>query len=147
MRLIKKDLLDNDSGLILHGVNCQRKMNSGVAKAIRNKWPIVYEKYYNNGRGAHLLGTFQPIVISESLVIGNCYTQEFYGRSLGPFASLDAICVSLTSAAMFSKECKLELKMPKIGAGLGGLPWNEVAEVIDNVEKNLNVVFNIHYID
>ncbi len=36
-KYIKGNLLDHD-GPIAHGVNCQGKMNSGVAKAIRDKY-------------------------------------------------------------------------------------------------------------
>ena len=40
-----------EHAIIVHGVNCQGKMNSGVAKAIREAFPVVYEEYmklYNN---------------------------------------------------------------------------------------------------
>ena len=37
-KLINGDLLNANTDFICHQVNCQGKMNSGVAKAIRNKW-------------------------------------------------------------------------------------------------------------
>ena len=43
--IIDGNLLDSDATVICHQVNCQGKMNSGVAKAIRNKYPRVYEEY------------------------------------------------------------------------------------------------------
>ena len=39
---VRGDLLNVRDGLILHGVNCQRKMNAGIAKQIREKYPEVY---------------------------------------------------------------------------------------------------------
>ena len=42
---IKGNLLDTNCQYICHQVNCQGKMNSGVAKAIRDKWPEVYIQY------------------------------------------------------------------------------------------------------
>ena len=39
------NLLDSNADIIIHQVNCQGAMNSGVAKAIREKWPIVFDKY------------------------------------------------------------------------------------------------------
>ena len=43
----KMNLLEADVDYICHQVNCQGKMNSGVAKAIRERWPIVYTTYWN----------------------------------------------------------------------------------------------------
>ena len=45
IRVVKGNLLDAREIVIAHQVNCQKKMNSGVAKAIREKYPEVYEKY------------------------------------------------------------------------------------------------------
>ena len=48
---VKQDLTTSDADYICHQVNCQGKMNSGVAKAIRERWPVVFEQYmktYNN---------------------------------------------------------------------------------------------------
>ena len=37
--VVKGNLLDAKETIIAHQVNCQRKMNSGVAKAIKEKYP------------------------------------------------------------------------------------------------------------
>ena len=44
IRYIKGDITKSNCDIICHQVNCQGKMNSGVAKAIRAKWPKVYEE-------------------------------------------------------------------------------------------------------
>lgn len=52
MKYIKKDITTVNWGIIAHGVNCRGRMSSGVAAAIRSKWPIVYDKYremYDDG--------------------------------------------------------------------------------------------------
>ena len=41
--LVAQEELNLD--IICHQVNCQGKMNSGIAKQIREKWPVVYKKY------------------------------------------------------------------------------------------------------
>jgi len=146
MNLIKEDILKNTSGLLIHGVNCQKKMGSGIAKKIRDKWPIVFEEYAKKGKGKHLLGTFQPVTIEEGFVIGNCFTQEYYGRSGGPYADLNAIRKSLTLAAKWAKHKNMKLKMPKIGVGLGGLEWTQVSKIVSEVEKNVGIEIDVYYI-
>ena len=90
-----------EHAIIVHGVNCQGKMNSGVAKAIREAFPVVYEEYmklYNNkqhggtvdgqtwsrfldsNRNDPLLGMAQVVRVGKTLYVGNLFTQQFYGR-------------------------------------------------------------------
>ena len=39
------NLLDSSADIIAHQTNCSGSMNSGVAKAIKEKYPRVYEQY------------------------------------------------------------------------------------------------------
>ena len=39
------DLLDAPVDYICHQVNCQGRMGSGIAKQIKERWPVVYEGY------------------------------------------------------------------------------------------------------
>ncbi len=54
---------------ICHQVNCQGAMNSGVAKAIRTEYPIVYEnyikKYDETDRKELLLGDIQIVPLYD----------------------------------------------------------------------------------
>ena len=52
MDFIQKDITTERHGLIIHGVNCQGVMGSGVALAIRNKWPVVYDEYKKHRQGS-----------------------------------------------------------------------------------------------
>ena len=136
---VQGDLLNVRDGLILHGVNCQRRMNSGIAKQIRKKYPEVYENYMKSSSGSSMLGEFVPVPISPFLIVGNCYTQEFYGNDGKLYASLTAIEKSLTMAMLY---CTLNdiyrISMPKIGAALGGLNWEDVEKVVNNVFENFS---------
>lgn len=39
------NLLDAPVDYICHQVNCQGRMASGIAKRIRERWPVVYDAY------------------------------------------------------------------------------------------------------
>ena len=45
MEWVKGDLLEANLDYYCHQVNCQGKMGSGIAKSIKEKWPIVYKEY------------------------------------------------------------------------------------------------------
>lgn len=148
---IKSDITSVYSGLTLHGVNCQGAFGSGVAGAIRKKFPEAYRQFKLSPTGKDMLGEFVPIEISDypNLVIGNCYTQEYYGNDGKQYASLDAIHDSLSKAFLYATLNSIyNVNMPKIGSGLGGLNWNEVESVVAKLYSNFsnNFKLKIYYI-
>ena len=141
MKYIEKDISTVDRGVIAHGVNCQGKMNSGVAKILKDKWPIIAKTYSQIPPDRGLLGMCSMIAIEHpTLYVANCYTQFNYGKR-GKFASPQAIHDSLTHAFGFARLLKLPLYMPLIGAGRGGLDWQrEVESVIRNLDEEFDEV-------
>lgn len=147
LHYINKDITTVEKGVIAHGVNCMGKMGSGVAFAIRRKWPIVFEKYSsfviaNNASSpsASLLGRVQFTQVGLELVVANCFTQIFYGRG-AVHAIPEAIKQSLTIVCNFANHGEFDLYIPKIGAGLGGLNWERDVEPIVKklADENENV--------
>lgn len=136
MKFKKQDITTVTAGLVVHGVNCQGVMGSGVAKAIKDKWPIVYAKYLDNGKGRHLLGNSHIITINDSLFVGNCYTQVNFGPGDKPYASLDAVRRSLSGAFSWASTLGITLHSPMIGCGLGGLEWANVKDIyVDLIDE------------
>jgi len=125
------DLLSNTRGILVHGVNCQGQMNSGVAKAVRAKYPVAYSAYaticvplVSHNTQNTLLGTTQFVHIEENeLYVANCFTQEFYGKAGKRYASPEAIETCMRSVASFAENLALPVYMPIMGCGLGGLSW------------------------
>ena len=134
----KGDLLESECDYICHQVNCQGKMNSGIAKAIRETWPIVFEKYSNyykscNDLNLSMLGEIQLVKINDSQFICNLFSQEYYGYDGRRYTSYDAFWNCLN---------ELKLQIPKgtkiafpygIGCVRGGANWNIVYKMIEEV--------------
>lgn len=130
-----KDITTVDRGMIAHGVNCQRAMGAGVAKAIKDKWPIIYQVYMAYPADPNMLGVHHWVAVGEDLYVANCYTQVFCGSN-GRYADPQAIYKSLFGVCTIAQEKKLPLYIPKIGAGLGGLSWtDEVEPVIKQLDE------------
>lgn len=130
MRYETKNITEIETGIIAHGVNCQCRMGSGVALAIRNKWPKAYDSYIAVPKEIQhkFLGTAMIVMVGEfedenPLYVANCFTQLNYGRDNFKYASPDAISSSLEQCFIFGITKGLDLYIPKIGAGLGGLSW------------------------
>lgn len=126
---INQNVTDVTKGIIAHGVNCQRKMGSGVAKAIRAKWPIVYERYMEYDFSEHALGLTHIIAIDDQLWVANCYTQQYYGYDKKQqYASMDAVKKTLADVFCYASNMQVPVYLPKIGCGRGGLNWEAQVE-------------------
>lgn len=145
LEIINRDLTTIEHGIICHGVNCQGKMGSGVANAIRNKWQFVYTQYKElcdaiAGPSSQLLGAAQILMVEDpDLYVANCFTQNFYGYE-GRYAELSAINQSIDYVHQQADALHLDVYLPKIGAGLGGLDWDmEVCPLIESINQRWKV--------
>lgn len=148
MKYTRKDITEVKSGIIAHGVNCLRVMGSGAALAIRNKWPIVYERYRIMPMGKEMLGQAHFIYVDEGLYVANCYTQLNFGGDGRRYASIDAVRESLGSCFSFADLMELPLNTVKIASDLGGLDWEtEVKPIYEELEEKFpDVDLTIYYI-
>lgn len=135
---VKGNLLDA-KGIILHGCNAQGVMGSGVANAIRAKWPRVYEEYVDfiqNSGGCALADEYMGEVFWVELGdvwVGNCITQEFYGRDGLKYLSYDAIDRCMQEVARVAPQFPgADINFPLIGCGLAGGYWPVVEAIIEH---------------
>ena len=132
MKTVEGDLLDIDEGLICHQVNICGVFNAGLAKQIRDKYPIVFE-CYNKRYKSNLwtLGDVQAVKVTDTLTVANIAAQATYGRS-GLHTNYDALKQGIKKIA---DKFKGQIYIPeKIGCGLAGGDWEIV---FDMIEKEL----------
>ena len=142
MRFLNGDVTEAPEEFIAHGCNAQGVMGSGVAKAIRAKWPGAYQIYraLYEGTGRLPLGTVQwyDDYVNDKVII-NCITQEFYGYDGRRYASPEAIktCLDKIATALHDEDYDKPVKIaiPWIGCGLGGLNKNELIKIVGSVES------------
>ena len=149
MKEIAGNILDVTRGIIVHGCNCQGVMGAGVAKAIKEKWPRVdanYRMQYNDG--AVFLGDIQVCTkkpdlrlfdkynswttpdLPDEVIVINAFTQFSYGTEKRQ-VDYDAVSACFAKVRMIARDTGLPVFFPKIGAGLGGGDWAEIAPRIE----------------
>ena len=139
MKIITKigNLMGVTKGHIAHGCNARGVMGSGVALAVKRKYPGAYEDYMTEYNKAGLkLGMVYPYMPSTELVIWNAITQEGFGQPTRN-CSYDAIqtCFEdINHAVGQTGEIGVvkEIHIPFIGAGLGGGSWNIIKAIIED---------------
>lgn len=126
------NLLDVTEGVIVHGCNAQGVMASGVALAIKEKYPKAYEAYksFEAKHGLRLSSVSVRQEISHTLWVANMITQEFYGRDPKvQYASYGAIHLGFEKLHNFMDK-DLSFHFPKIGAGYGNGDWDTIEQLI-----------------
>ncbi len=131
----KGDLLASDIRHLIQGCNSRGVMGSGVAKAIRDKYPQAYRDYrdvYNNN-GLNL-GDIVVSVQDDGTVIHNAITQKDYGRdSSKVYVSYWAIAEVFRKIESWGIK---EIAMPMLGAGLARGDWTVISAIIENTLIN-----------
>lgn len=141
IKIINGNLLDSTADVILHQVNCQGKMNSGVAKAIREKWPEVFIKYSEFcSSGNAKLGKCLPVKISDKRVVVNMFSQENYGYDKKLYTSYDAVntCLANLKNYMVINGFK-SLSLPyNMCCCRGGGDWDVIMALLNANFRNSN---------
>lgn len=139
---IKGDLFTTDCKVIVHGCNAQGVMGSGVAKIIRDKYPKAYNEYrteYERNVYSLPIGNIIPVWTNSKMII-NAITQDYYGQDGKRYVSYDAVAKSMHEVNKFCLGYNYkEVAMPQIGAGLGGGDWNVIAAIIESELKDVQV--------
>lgn len=134
MTIIRKQgsLLDA-KGIIVHGCNAQGVMGSGVALAIKKKWPQVYREYVEAyALGGWTVGEAQLIQdVEEGVHVINAITQEFYGKQPCRYVSYDGVAMAFNAIKHDALALKCPVNFPLLGAGLGGGDWVIISTIID----------------
>ena len=126
------DLLTVSEGIIVHGCNAQRAMGSGVALAIKKKYPEAFQAYAEEEAlyPGKTIWYDAEDHYGKQLFIANCITQDKYGRDGVRYVNYAALVKCFME--VFSKAwCYgYDVNFPKIGAGLGGGNWEIIEQLI-----------------
>lgn len=128
---------EHNAQAFAHGVNCVGVMGAGIAKEFRRRWPMMYEYY----REPRILAWIEPgdclpwvqddrTPLQPVATVFNLATQY----NIGPHArydwleqALDRMCEIASYSSVTS------IAMPAIGCGIGGLAWDRVRSVVEDV--------------
>jgi O-acetyl-ADP-ribose deacetylase (regulator of RNase III) len=159
LREFSGDLFKSDCDVICHQVNCKGVMGMGLNKAIRKRYPIVFEQYNNfvtnntfyvkgiPENSSEFLGLCQIVKIGDGKYIANLFGQEDYGREQKQYTNYDALLCSLFALrrlVLFGGYNIKSIAFPcNLGCGFAGGDWNKVREMIISVFAALDVRVDI----
>lgn len=129
------DFLGGTELIVVHGCNAQGKMNSGAAKAVRQKYPEAYEAYMRMYAEQGLqVGSVCKAVVNYKHIV-NLVTQDRYGYDGVQYVNYEkmrqAFIVLNAWVSLFGFAPGVKVAMPKIGSGLGGGDWEVISKIIE----------------
>jgi len=120
-----------------HGCNCAGAMGKGIALQFKQKFPKMYKEYkLLCDSGKFNLGDVFEYNYGDGIVF-NLATQSTWKSN----ANLLAIEQSIEKMLILASTIGIQaIALPKIGAGLGGLSWENVNKVIIAVSMRFPTV-------
>lgn len=138
VKFLQGDIFATEADAYAHGCNCVGAMGAGVAVEFKKRWPDMYRTYRRLCKdGDFKMGGIY--VYGQDPVIFNLGTQP----STRQGATLTAIRESVGKMiAMVEAHLPgvATIAIPAIGAGLGGLDWQDVKQVLIEVAQDSHVV-------
>lgn len=158
IKIVDGDIFNCDADAILHQVNCQGVMGSGVAKQVREKFPTVFKYYkaccdedkrFKEQSGitkSSLLGLAQvcykedyPVGdIKDKQVIINLFAQDRYGYDGNCYTDYEALrkCLKTVNKQFSGKRVAIPYLM---ACHRGGGDWDTVYQMIVEELADCNV--------
>lgn len=138
---IKGDIFQSGADVILHQVNCQGVMGSGIAKQVREKYPVVYEAYKElcgQDEPKNLLGIAQPVKADSKTIIVNMFAQEKFGYDGKRYTDYDALrkCFETVRDNNATDTIAIPYLM---GCYRGGGDWSVVSAMIEEIFTGCDV--------
>lgn len=134
--------MNASENIIAHQVNCVGVYNSGVAKAIRLKYPKAFNEYKTllnvttSSNVKDLLGKVQFVSLEEGTdtFVANLFGQYNFGYDGKQYTEYIALRESLESLCLFARINDYSVALPYLlGSDRGGADWRIVEQIIMDV--------------
>lgn len=141
LRMIRQNILKIPAGIIVHQVNCQGVMGTGLAKQIKLTYPRVFDEYSNK---TWKLGDIQVLYVGDltgtNLYVCNLAGQDSFGRDKR-YTDYKAVRTGLKNLEAWRDLHQRKMHefltqeyiyIPyKIGCNNGGGDWSIVSNIIE----------------
>lgn len=147
LREIQGDVFESGAPVIAHGCNTVGVMGAGIAKEMRKRYPVMHERYQSmcDNQTFTTGGVFLYSVPEEPLHIANLATQKYPGRNAKLEYIIDSMSKLVELCEMYTPEIS-PIAMPRIGAGIGGLDWDDVVVALDENFGKSKVDIHCYYL-
>ena len=132
MKVLNRDLLEIEEGVICQQVNARGVMNAGIALAIRRKWPQVYEEYrrVHESHPGLRLGNVVSVPVSSRLMVCNVIGQDDYRPRGVCHTDYAAVKRAFHKINLWKRGRRVYIPYG-MGCGLAGGDWGVYAAIVE----------------
>jgi O-acetyl-ADP-ribose deacetylase (regulator of RNase III) len=117
---------------LAHGCNCKGVMGKGISVEFRRRWPAMFEEYKRCcAEGSFTLGDVFVWNAGDRTIF-NLATQRTWRTKAEPWAIEKSVAKMVEIAETAGLDA---VGLPRIGAGLGGLPWKAVERILGAIAE------------
>jgi O-acetyl-ADP-ribose deacetylase (regulator of RNase III) len=129
--------LQTDLDALAHGVNCRGVMGAGIAVGFKVLDRPMFEAYREICYAGELRpGNIFPWKTDSGIVVYNIASQDKPGREARYFA----LTLGLQRAVEHAEKVGVRsIGMPRIGCGIGGLEWEKVKDLMNDISEETSV--------
>jgi O-acetyl-ADP-ribose deacetylase (regulator of RNase III) len=148
IRKVEGDILLTRAQFIAHGIAPQDHFDTGLALALRERWPSMVRDYrhaiHGNPLASGEIWVWRGVDADGSTRgIVNLLTQGMLGSGGAARpgkATVESVSRALKALAKFVREEKVQsLALPRLATGVGGLEWAEVEPLVNQHLGDLGV--------
>ena len=131
--------IGNGPRVIVHVCNDVGAWGAGFVLAVSRRWPGPQEKYLAKERDM-VLGDVQFVEVEPELFVANMIAQRgLPSRERRVALDYQALARCLSGVAWLCRKRGASVHMPRIGCGIAGGNWDDVARVIDTALSDVEV--------
>lgn len=135
------DLFDSTAQVLVNPVNCKGHMGKGLALAFKHRYPSMFASYQQECREGKLRIGHPTLYQASTPWILNFPTKEHWRDN----SKREYLEEGLRYVVAHYKELGItSIAFPKLGAGLGTLPWEMVGPLMVNYLSQLDMDVEIY---
>ena len=150
IHLLRGDLLLSPSRAIAHGVAPGDHFDTGLALALRERWPAMVRDFRHYCQQSHPKpGDLWTWAGADGVRVVNLLTQqEAPARHAHPGRATTAhVNHALRKLRSFVETEKIpSLALPRLATGVGGLDWQEVLPLIEHHLATLEIPVSVYHV-
>lgn len=132
IHVVTGDLFQSSADAIVVPVNCVGTMGAGLARQVKNQYPLVNQAYLKLHREGKInIGEIHAVKPDENAPWFILFPTKYHWRHASEIEYIEKGLIALRRGLLVRNTTIDSVNIPPLGCGLGGLDFNVVKPLIE----------------